>query len=360
MALLTLAGLTAAWIGRKPGGETWRSPLTVPLLAFAALAVVSALWAEYRPAAVDAFLLGAVYIGVYFWTANLTRTRADHRRLVYVILGTAVFISLIGFLKIIGANPFPWWEYGLAGEKNSLAGVFGNRNHLAGFLEMSLPLLYGLLLWKKWSPGPFALWIGIGVFILLAHILSLSRGGWFSLITATAFFIAVLMIRGAFRYKKWIVSGLILLTLLALFVLSSTPVVERITTMTRQETELTLAARLSFWHGAIRMIAANPLLGVGPGGFTEAYPMFEPPGFPVSLDYVHNDYLQFAAEYGLSGLAFLIWSVVVLFRSGARKLSHASRLVRGIAMGALSGLVALMVHSVSDFNLHRPVNAILA
>ncbi len=36
-----------------------------------------------------------------------------------------------------------------------------------------------------------------------------------------------------------------------------------------------------------------------------------------------------------------------------------SRLVRGITIGAMSGITAMLFHSIVDFNLHVPANAML-
>lgn len=73
----------------------------------------------------------------------------------------------------------------------------------------------------------------------------------------------------------------------------------------------------------------------------------------------HNDYLHFASETGLWFPPVAIWVLIVFFREGMRKMKNSSRLVRGITLGAMSGITAMLVHSVGDFNLHIPANALL-
>ena len=73
----------------------------------------------------------------------------------------------------------------------------------------------------------------------------------------------------------------------------------------------------------------------------------------------HNDYLHFVAETGLPVLVIMGWLIIVCYRFGFHKLTHPSRLVRGSTLGALSGISALLLYSVSDFNLHIPANAVL-
>jgi hypothetical protein len=48
-----------------------------------------------------------------------------------------------------------------------------------------------------------------------------------------------------------------------------------------------------------------------------------------------------------------------LFREGSRKLQSSSRQTWGVALAAMTGIVAILAHSVVDFNLHIPANAIL-
>ena len=51
--------------------------------------------------------------------------------------------------------------------------------------------------------------------------------------------------------------------------------------------------------------------------------------------------------------------IIALYRKGFKKLKNPSRLVRGITLGAMSGISAILFHSVADFNLHIPANALL-
>lgn len=55
----------------------------------------------------------------------------------------------------------------------------------------------------------------------------------------------------------------------------------------------------------------------------------------------------------------MIWMIVALYRKGFKKLKNPSRLVRGTTIGALSGITAILAHSIVDFNLNIPANAVL-
>lgn len=51
--------------------------------------------------------------------------------------------------------------------------------------------------------------------------------------------------------------------------------------------------------------------------------------------------------------------IIALYRKGFKKLKNPSRLVRGITVGAMSGIAAMLIHSIGDFNLQIPADALL-
>lgn len=118
-------------------------------------------------------------------------------------------------------------------------------------------------------------------------------------------------------------------------------------------------ARITVWGGIVEMIKDYPLLGAGPGTFAIVYTQYQPGGFDYRTFMGHNDYLHFVSETGLLLIPVMAWMIVALFIKGFKKLNNPSRLVRGITLGAMSGITAILVHSIFDFNLHIPANAIL-
>ena len=107
------------------------------------------------------------------------------------------------------------------------------------------------------------------------------------------------------------------------------------------------------------MIEDYPLLGTGPGTFAFVYTQYQPPGLDARYFRAHNDYLQLTSETGLALVPVMVWMIIALFAEGFKKFNNPSRLVRGVTIGAMSGITAILVHSILDFNLHIPANAIL-
>ncbi|MGC3989296.1 MAG: hypothetical protein QM796_06390 [Chthoniobacteraceae bacterium] len=86
--------------------------------------------------------------------------------------------------------------------------------------------------------------------------------------------------------------------------------------------------------------------------------------------FVHNDYLHLLTEYGIAGAICMAFLVVTHLTHGLRWFQRITKLElaqRGEAsshrlalqIGALSAMSAYLAHSVVDFNLHIPANALL-
>ncbi|OFV84245.1 MAG: hypothetical protein A3B65_03565, partial [Acidobacteria bacterium RIFCSPHIGHO2_02_FULL_67_57] len=74
----------------------------------------------------------------------------------------------------------------------------------------------------------------------------------------------------------------------------------------------------------------------------------------------HNDYLQWLAETGLVGAGLAVWFLVALARRGAERLRQAtSGTERRLVAAALTGCLLVLLHSLVDFPLRIPANALL-
>lgn len=359
--MLTLIALTAFLLEKI---MTWdwkwiRTPLDKPFIALAVLCLLSSVFSLHRTTSLWSMILLLNYLVIFYLIIYTFRTRSQLRHLIYLIIGVAAFLSIFGLFKYFGSNPFPWWEYSdIKQNANRLSATFGNPDHLAGYMEMTLPLVLGLFLFGFDRRKKFFL-IYLSFLLLSALILSLSRGSWFALITGLTLMAAFLLFDRHFKSKR-LVLAIIGLTLATVFiVLSTTPVVERILTLTEKDADTNLHSRLLGWQGTITMIEEHPLLGTGPGTYATVFTQYQPPGLASRRFTAHNDYLHFIAETGLLLTGIIVWMGLALYRKGFRKLKNPSRLVRGITLGAMSGITAILVHSFGDFNLHIPANALL-
>jgi len=359
--MVTLIALTVFLI-EKTLNQNWqwiKTPLDKPIIILIILSILSSIFSLHRNTSFWSMILLFNYLTIFYLVVHTIRTRSQLKQLIYLIIGVALFISVFGLFKRFGVNPFPWWNYtDIPQNVHRLSSTYGNPDHLAGYMEMAIPLLLGLFL-LGYRPGIIILLIYFCCLLLTALILSLSRGGWIGSFISMAFMAAALLADRHFQKKKLLLALIGGFFAVALIVLSSTPVVERIRTLEQKDQTPNLRSRLLRWKGTFVMIKDHPLLGTGPGTFANIFTQYQPPGIASRSMYAHNDYLHLTSEAGLLLVPVIIWMIVALFRKGFHKLKNPSRLVRGITLGALSGITAILVHSIADFNLHIPANAIL-
>ena len=337
-----------------------RTPLDLPILCLVILCLLSVVFSVHRPTSLWSFILLLNYLTILYLTIHLiTGTRSRLKVLIYLIIGIAAFLSVFGLFKKFGMNPFSWWDYGdLKYSPDILSATFGNSNHLAGYLEMSIPLLLGLFLLEH-RGGKLFLIIYLTILLFSALILSLSRGGWIGMLIGLSFMSVSLLVSVYFKRKILLISAIIGTVFAALVILASTPVVEEIRTLAEMDQTPNLAQRMVVWGGVLDMIRDYPILGSGPGTFATVFTQYQPSGIAAYYNYSHNDYLHFISETGLLLVVLIIWMGISLYRKGFEKLKNPSRLVRGTALGAMTGITAILIHSIVDFNLHIPANAIL-
>jgi O-antigen ligase len=126
-----------------------------------------------------------------------------------------------------------------------------------------------------------------------------------------------------------------------------------------QETSAETAMRDELAQDTMTIVRDFPLTGTGAGTFYSTYPMYNqgevPPAF---YRHAHNDYLQFASEFGLGVVALLGFSVFAsLWVAISAQLKRRDRLLQGMGFAATMAIVSLLIHSAVDFNLQIPANA---
>ena len=359
--LVTLIALTAFLLQKTWTGD-WKwisTPFDKPIFILIILSILSTVFSLHHRTSIWSTIQLLNYLTIFYLTIHTVRTRSQFRQLIYLIIGIATFLSVFGLFKYFGANPFPWWNYtDIPQNVHRLSSTFGNPDHLAGYMEMAIPLILGLFL-IGFRGGKLILITYLTCLLLTALVLSLSRGGWIGSLLGLSFMAFVLLTSPYFQRKKLFMALIGGFLAMALIVLASTPVVERIRTIEQKDEIPNLRSRVSRWRGTIEMIKDYPLLGIGPGNFATIFTQYQPPGFASRSFYAHNDYLHFTSEAGLPLIAIVVWMIIALYRKSFRKLKNPSRLVRGTILGSLAGITAILVHSIGDFNLHIPANALL-
>ncbi len=297
------------------------------------------------------------YVGVYLVVLNNIESRQQFNRILGAIIVVGFVIGVFGIIQKYSYSGRVYW-FDPPNTALTPFGPFANRNHFAGYMEMVIPLAIGYLLTdmqlsKKVFFGSMA---GL---MSLALFLSLSRAGVVLYVVIISFMASLSRIKMGLRGKTW-VGLVILLTFLCLLLLlvGIEPLVERLATLFHGE-PIIIRRGYGFTDG-LKIALDFPLFGSGLGTFVQLSPKYRTTPYQGFLRYAHNDYLQLLIETGVVGLIFLGFFffryIRNVFRMWFRRRDH---YVRGLVLGGMAAIFGILIHSLVDFNLHIPANALL-
>lgn len=336
------------------------SPLYIPLLGVLLLAGIQ-FWfglSMDRIGTREAMIKLIGYAIIFFATQQLyasTTARA------WQLTGAAVavFMFLMAVFAIVQFFASPGLLYGvIPGDSASTFGPYVNRGNYAGLMEMLIPIVVTFACSLRWK-HPAKLFLFFVVFTgLVSVFLSGSRAGLISLAVEFAIIGLVILFAGT-EHKHILVAG-ILVTALAVgffYWLDPGDVWGRWKQMASKP-ELALGSREKIAQDSLRMGRDHLAHGVGLGAFEVAYTPYQSVVTDLTIDYAHNDYLQFLAETGIWGWLLAPLVITIFFVLSFRRLRARLRYQSGwLQFGAAVGVCGLLVHSVSEFNLHIPANA---
>ena len=118
-------------------------------------------------------------------------------------------------------------------------------------------------------------------------------------------------------------------------------------------------SRNEIWRATWQMFKANPVSGVGLGGYWAAIPAYHDASGSLTPQEAHNDYLELLASAGIVGAALGCWFLIVLAKRIKSNLRAGNLFRRGVHYGAVLGIIGVLVHSLFDFGLHMLVNALV-
>jgi tetratricopeptide (TPR) repeat protein len=376
VALVSLAAVFTAW----PGIKTSRRadlPALLAACAFTLYILLRNRFSDIEYIARLQFTIMAGCIMIYLLFALVLTKPADRTRLFVFLIFLALlqlWPALVQFSERNDWMPLPWAQrrgfYSGLHEWRA-SGFFISPNNFAGYMEAVSLIAMAFVIWGK-SSGAIRILTGYAALAGMAGVvISGSRGGYLSLTVGILIVIALsLRVWKKLPSRPLVVAavtGTAILVILGtgLFAAFHSSVVETRVGQINDPGNM----RLLLWRAALDQFRLSPFFGTGGFSYLHYGRLFRDPSVQNDPIHVHNDYLQLLADYGIVGASLFAIMLLLHLRAGFASFRHlvartsdwdsplGDRLALNI--GCQGALAAYAVHSVVDFNMQLPLNALM-
>ena len=335
----------------------------------------------YPGATIEELFKLLAYAAVLLVILHRCRTKEQALPVAYAIIIMGSFLAVFAFLQRMTWNGRLYWIYPVAPRlqpsTEHIWGPYLNHNHFAGYLEIAIPLCLGMLYYHasriSLPAGKSVLsrvglimrsdryaavaWLFLAAVVMAGALLaSLSRGGALGFASSIAVFTLLVRSRRTFRKRKFLLAAFGLVILTAVIAASW----DRFEGRFGEIIEPEKIKRFDIWSDAAAMVRSFPLFGTGQGTFTSSFPLFQTKHSLVLFELAENDYLEQLTDTGLVGFGLAASLVVVFFRTTIRNWRRCARpSAKAVGAGGIAACAAIAVHSMTDFNMRVPANALL-
>jgi O-antigen ligase len=248
-------------------------------------------------------------------------------------------------------------------KQNQGYGQFVNKNHFAFLMEMGFGLGLGLVLGGGVRKDRLMIFVALLLPIWTGLVLANSRGGILAMLVQIV--VAALLLL-SFRATSFALKATLIIILIAGVSIGTLWVggdrlvsnFEAASSELNTPTTSDGASRNEIWRASLKMFAANPILGVGFGGYWIAITAYHEASGLMTPQEAHNDYLELLSSGGLIGFALGVWFVVSVIRLARTNLLTDTGFKRAARLGAVLGITGVAAHSLVDFGLHMIANAL--
>ena len=372
--LICLLAVAAQLIPLRPSARDRLSPEAFTVDRVAALDAAPAVRPSH-PLSVDvastgwALALGAAYLAI-FWCARAIVSRGDVRMPLRGVVWLGLALTAVVAVQRATAPTLLYWTWKPMSAGAAPYGPFVNKNGLACWLAMAVPLVIGYAMARHHSPrrsqggaipgsslDPTQLWLGGSAVLMTGALLaSLSRagilGGGIGLLAFVLFSRKRLGSRGG---VAWMIAGLGAMVVLASAYANLGSLALRLT----ETTERGEWGRPAIWRDTWRMASDFWLTGVGAGAFQHAMLVYQRGSRLFFFNHAHDEYLQILAEGGVLLAVPAALALVAAVALMARRLRGDQSAMFWIRGGAVAGVIAVAVQSIWDTGLRTPANGVL-
>jgi O-antigen ligase len=327
------------------------------------------------PLGTKSFIVELCALIAFAWL--LVRYTVTERRLFFfidVIIAVAFLSALFGLLRQATQHQTGFM---LSGLKPGFGyAQFINTNHFAYLMEMAAGLALGVAVSRGVGPRRLVIFPVAAAVMWLAVVRGNSRGGIVSLLCQVVLLgVFALSARHsknvapqqASIIKRWaatvaLIAVLLVGSIAAVIFVGGDPLASRIDTLSvelNQQTAQTYTLRQNIWQATWALIKDHPIAGVGFGGYWVAIAQYHRASGETTPQQAHNDYLELMASGGIVAVAIAVWFALIFANVARRAVNQEKRSGAAVAVGAVVGISTVAIHSLVDFGLHVPINAMV-
>ena len=270
-----------------------------------------------------------------------------------IFWGTLPWVAFGMALAFARVNWFDRWGpivFQLGFPDHRADSIFGHPNLFAGYLLLAIGA--GLALapgrWRRYGPPLVAM--------VVCLVMTEARSAWIGAGVMGAVVMAFWWQRsGASRQLR--VASLSLVAAVLAVPMMFHAVRARFLTLFQPHYESN-EGHILVWEGALRMIAARPWLGWGPGTWSVVYPRFRDPREFEHLTHAHSIYLGVASEQGIVTLVFLLLFFGIVAAGGIRS-GRVNPWTGRIASALGAAIMGYFTMGLFDYQLSEGRNAVL-
>lgn len=365
LAIVSMLALGLYVVGTMLGGKDKREFTSVDaiVLLFLSINVVAACASHYLMPSMKGLAKLIVYTSSYFLFSAVATTPKRRLLLMIAAVGGGFIASAYGLYQYkVGVEPLATWEDPTVETKTTrIYSFLGNPNLLAGYLipfvPLSISMLIAALVEKKWLYAVIS--APVAGAILLATVLTASRGGYIGIVVALG---ALFVMLAAWcwpnypRLRPVILFLSIILPLAIIAVVLVVPSVhQRVFSMLQGREHSSNKFRMNVWLASIEMFKDNWWIGIGTGNqaFRLAYGLYMKSGFDALGTYCVP--LEIAVEAGIFALAvFAVFLMAVLGRAHIAFWSKTCGWEKWICAGMAAAIIGIIAQGFVDTVFYRP------
>jgi O-antigen ligase len=323
-----------------------------------------------QKATLQEFFRISCYSLFYILTIQLLSIDGRLKRTVFTVIGLAAGVALLAIVQQVGSPDKIYWFRSVPNNASPF-GPWINPNQFAGYMEMMSPLTLGLFLFYRprahaelslrekvvnffAMPGSnlYLFFGSAATLMVLSVFVSLCRGGILT-ITLSAFVFMLLYNMKKPRHGRAAILVIIGCVIIAVSWFGWDTVIAEFNHGITPSGELS-DGRFDLWADSLRIFQSFFLFGSGFGTYIDIFPSFRSvPGYAI-FDHAHNDYLELLTDGGIIGFALAGWFVLAILSHGWRKIrARRDQYAVLLGIGAYTGIIAMLMHSVTDFNMHN-------